>query len=178
MWQLKIIVLVIWNGQTENKIKLKRPILKYGIKPDNNSNILGAGKPSTALWLPQEKGNWKCRLKMTSQRAGWLVTKCQMDTTNCLNDFSLICNWPQLWLSSLALPAVLRSAVGSRLGMHPAGSVQAPTSTTVPEVAVGFLVIPSSNKFCLICGVEHPCHHFILSFFFPPASHFHACSCK
>lgn len=99
-------------------------------------------------------------VKMTGQRAGWLVTKCQMDTTNCLNYFSLICNWPHLWLSSLALPAVLRSAVGSCLGIHSAGSVQAPVSMTVPEGAVGFLVMPS-KKLCLICGVEHPRHHFI-----------------
>lgn len=84
---------------------------------------------------------------MTGQRAGWLVTKCQMDTTNCLNDFSLTFNWPQLWLSSLALRAVLRSAVGSPLGVHPRGSVQAPVSMTVPEGAVGFLVMPSSKNF-------------------------------
>lgn len=84
-----------------------------------------------------------------------------MDTTNCLNDFCLICNWPQMWLSFLALPADLGSAVGSRLGIHPAGSLQAPVSMAVPEGPVGVLVITSSNKFCLIYGVKHPCHHFI-----------------
>lgn len=118
---------------------------------------------------------------MTGQRAGWLVTKCQMDTTNCLNDLSFICNWPQLWLSSLALPAVLRSGVGSLLGIHPGGSVQALVSMTVPEGAVCLLVMPSSNKFCLIHGVKRPWHHFIppsfTFFFFCFSPHFHVSCC-
>lgn len=60
MWRLKIIVVIIWNGQTENKIKLKRPYLKYGIKTEKNNNVLGAGMPLTAL--APDKGSQKCRL--------------------------------------------------------------------------------------------------------------------
>lgn len=104
---------------------------------------------------------------MTGQRAGSLVTKHQTDTTNCLNAFSLICNWPHLWLSSLALSAVLNSAVGSPLGVHPAASMQAPISVTVPAGAVVLPVMPYSNKICLISSVKHPRNHFFpLSFTF------------
>lgn len=53
---------VLWNGQTDNKIKLKRPYLKYGIGTESNNNILGAGMPLTALQLPPDKGSRKCRL--------------------------------------------------------------------------------------------------------------------
>lgn len=100
---------------------------------------------------------------MTGQRAGRLVAKHQMDTTNCLNAFSLICNWPHLWLNSLALPAVLSSAVGSPL----AYTVQAPISMTVPARAVHLPVMPShSKKICLISSVKHPQHISCLYFSF------------
>lgn len=120
-------------------------------------------------------------VEMTGQRAGSLVTKHQTDTTNCLNAFSLICNWPHLWLSSLALSAVLNSAVGSPLGVHPAASMQAPISVTVPAGAVVLPVMPYSNKICLISSVKHPRNHFFpLSFtffIFFLSSHIHISCC-
>lgn len=119
-------------------------------------------------------------VEMTVQRAGTLVAEHQMDTTNCLIAFSLICNWPRLWLSSMALPAVLSSAVGSPLGAHPAASVQAPISVTVPEGAVGLLVMPCPNKICLISSVQHPWHHFFPLFFaflISLLSHIHVSCC-
>lgn len=102
-------------------------------------------------------------VEMTGQRAGRLVAKHQMDSTNCLNAFSLICNWPHLWLNSLALPAVLSSTVGSPL----AYTVQAPISMTVPARAVHLPVMPShSKKICLISSVKHPQHISCLYFSF------------
>lgn len=169
MWQLKIrkIVPVLWNGQTEKKIKIKA-LFEIWHKNWEQQQYSGCWNAIDCIMITTRQGQLEMQaVKMKGQRAAYLVTKCQMDTTSCLNDFSLIYNWPQLWLNSLALPAVLRSAVDSRLGIHPTGSVQAPVSTTFPEGTAGFVVMPSSSKFCLIHGVEHPCHHFIpLSFTF------------
>lgn len=169
MSQLKIrnIVPRLWNGQTENKIKMKS-LFEMWHKNWEQQQYSGCWNAIDCITTTTRQGQLEVQaVKRSGQRAGWLVTQCQMDTTSCLNDFSLIYNWSQLWLSSLALPTVLRSAVGSRLGIHPAGSVQAPVRMTGPERAVGFLVMPSSSKFCLIHGVEHRhCHLIPLSFTF------------